>query len=62
MTNLEEIKSEIDELKKYREVIFKLKENSFTENKEETKKDKPKVKRLEVRKNEHIWRVRGVIN
>ena len=54
MTNLEEIKSEIDELKKYREVIFKLKENSFTENKEETKKDKPKVKRLEVRKNEHI--------
>lgn len=49
MKILDEIRSEIEELKKYRKFLYKL------ENEEKTteKKDKPKVKKLEVRKNEH---------
>lgn len=51
MTNLKEIRSEIEELKKYREVILKLKENNYSNDKDE--KEKPKVKKLEVIRNEH---------
>ena len=57
MTALEEIRSEIEELKKYRKLLCMLeKEESLSEKKEtqENAKDKPKVKRLEVRRNEHI--------
>lgn len=57
MTALEEIRSEIEELKKYRELLCMLeKEEYLSENiqNQEQTKDKPKVKKLEVRKNEHI--------
>ena len=51
MTELEEIRSEIEELKKYRKLLCMLeKEEILTKEKQEKVQDKPKVKRLEVKK------------
>ena len=55
MTRLEELRAEKKELLKYREFLCNLQNNdSLSENeiKEETTKDKPKVKKLGVRKND----------
>ncbi len=56
MTALEEIRSEIEELKKYRKILCMLeKEETISDKKnQQEKKDRPKVKKLEVKKNEHI--------
>ena len=53
---IDEIRSEIEELKKYRDLLSMLeKETTATKSENQSSvKDKPKVKKLEVRKNEHI--------
>lgn len=53
---LDEIRSEIEELKKYRNLLSMLEKETIDVKKENQDgvKDKPKVKKLEVRKNEHI--------
>lgn len=53
---LAEIRSEIEELKKYRNLLSMLEKETIDVKKEnqDSIKDKPKVKKLEVRKNEHI--------
>lgn len=55
MTALEQIRSEINELKKYREILCMIfKEDSLSQTEKQEVKDKPKVKKLEVRKNDRI--------
>lgn len=55
MTALEEIRSEIEELKEYRQFLCMLeKEDSLSKETQNNPKDKPKVKRLEIRRGEHV--------
>ena len=53
MTALEEIRSEIEELKKYIELLCMLEKEETKSEGQNQQIDKPKVKKLEVKKNEH---------